>query len=356
MPDRPVNVTISLPLADELQDTIRKTDPRLNVTALTRAQRRVYRDGRPLWAGYPEPPRAEDESEEEARERLAPILRETEVLLTNPIVPDDIVERAPALKWLQLTSAGVDRLLDAPVVQSHVTVTTASGIHAVPISEYVIGAMLAFAKGLPRALRAQQERAWRPFWPDELDEKTVGVLGVGAIGARVVELAKALGMRVLALRRSAERRMTGAEAGFPGADEMLPPSDLTYLLQESDYVVVALPLTPESRGLIGEAQLRSMKPGAVIVNIGRGAILDEQALVAALKEGTVAGAALDVFQQEPLSGESELWGLENVILTPHISGGTPRYMERAVALFCDNLRRYLADEPLRNVVDPARGY
>src|SRR5206468_3906972 len=148
--------------------------------------------------------------------------------------------------------------------------------HAVPISEYVIGAMLAFAKGLPRALRSQQERIWRPYWPDELEEKTVGVLGMGAIGARVVELAKALGMRVLAMRRSVERRTTGAP--------------------------------------------------------------------------------LDVFQQEPLSGESELWGLENVIVTPHISGGTPRYMERAVALFCDNLRRYLADEPLRNVVDPARGY
>src|SRR5437867_10722612 len=185
MPNHAVNVTIALPLAVDLGETIRQTDPRLNVTALTRAQRRVYRDGRPLWAGYPEPPQADDESEEEARERLAPILRETEVLLTNPIVPDDILSTAPALKWLQLTSAGVDRLLDAPVVRSRVVVTTASGIHAVPISEYVIGAMLAFAKGLPRAIRAQQERVWRPYWPDELEEKTVGVLGVGAIGARV---------------------------------------------------------------------------------------------------------------------------------------------------------------------------
>jgi phosphoglycerate dehydrogenase-like enzyme len=356
MADRSAKVTLALPVADELQEMIRSTDPRLEVTALTRAQRRVYRDGRPLWAGYPEPPRAEDESEDEARERLAPILRETEVLLSNPIVPDDIVERAPALTWLQLTSAGVDRLLNSPVVQSRVTVTTASGIHAVPISEYVIGAMLAFAKGLPRAFRAQQERVWRPFWPDELEAKTVGVLGVGAIGARVVELSKALAMRVLAMRRSVDRRMTGEEARNPAVDEMLPPSGLNYLLGESDYVVVALPLTPESRGLIGEEELRAMKPNAVIVNIGRGAIIDEQALVRALKEGWIAGAALDVFQQEPLSGESELWGLDNVIVTPHISGGTPRYMERAMALFCDNLRRYLADEPLRNVVDPARGY
>ena len=356
MTDRRVNVTIALPIADELHETIRNTAPSLNVTALTRAQRRVYRGGRPLWAGYPEPPRAEDESEEEAKERLEPILRDTEVLITNPVVPDDIVERAPNLKWLQLTSAGVDRLLDAPVVNSHVMVTTASGIHATPISEYVIGAMLAFAKGLPKAFRAQQERVWRPFWPDELEDKTAGVLGVGAIGARVVKLAKALDMRVLALRRSVDRRLTVDETGMPGVDEMLPPSDLPYLLAESDYVVVALPLTPESRNLIGEAELRAMKPNAIIVNIGRGAIIDEAALVRALKDGSIAGAALDVFQQEPLSAESELWGLENVILTPHISGGTPLYMERAVGLFCDNLRRYLEDEPLRNVVDPARGY
>lgn len=356
MPDRTVKVTLALPVADELQAMICNAHPRLNVTALTRAQRRVYRDGRPLWAGYPEPPRAEDESEDEARERLEPILRETEVLLSNPIVPDDIVERAPSLNWLQLTSAGVDRLLNAPVVQSPVTVTTASGIHAVPISEFVIGAMLAFAKGLPRAFRAQQERTWRPYWPEELEAKTVGVLGMGAIGARVVELSQALGMRVLALRRSAVGRVKGNRSGAVGVDEVLGPEELPYLLTESDYVVVALPLTDETRSLIGEAELRAMKPNAVIVNIGRGAIIDEAALVQALKEGRIAGAALDVFQQEPLSGESELWGLENVIVTPHISGGTPRYMERAVELFGDNLRRYVAGEPLRNVVDPARGY
>jgi len=148
----------------------------------------------------------------------------------------------------------------------------------------------------------------------------------------------------------------GNGSGVMGADEVLGPEELPYLLAESDYVVVALPLTEETRTLIGEAELRAMKPSAVIVNIGRGAIIDEAALVRALKEGRIAGAALDVFQQEPLSGESELWGMDNVIVTPHISGGTPRYMERAVELFCHNLRRYVSEEPLRNVVDPARGY
>ena len=138
--------------------------------------------------------------------------------------------------------------------------------------------------------------------------------------------------------------------------EFLPPSELPYLLGESDYVIVAVPLTDESRRMIGETELRLMKPTAVLVNIARGAVIDEAALIRALKEGWIAGAALDVFEQEPLPAESEIWKLPNVLLTPHISGGTPRYMDRAVDLFCDNLRRYLAGQPLRNVVDPERGY
>ncbi len=347
-----VNVTLALPVAEELQERIWSVDERLAVTALSRAQRRVFRQGRPLWAGYPEPPLPEEESEDEAKARLDEILRETEVILSNPVVPDDIVQRAPQLSWLQLTSAGVDRLLGSAVVRSHVTVTTASGIHAVPISEYVIGAILAFAKGFPKATRSQMERRWNPYWPEELEGKTLGVLGLGAIGSRVAELGQALGMRVLAARRSANERQAADGCSL----EVLPPSEIPYLLAESDYVIVAVPLTPESRRMIGEAELRSMKRTAVIVNIARGAIIDEPALVRALKEGWIAGAALDVFEQEPLSPESELWGMANVLLTPHISGGTPRYMERAVDLFCENLRRYLAGEPLRNEVDPERGY
>lgn len=351
-----LRVTSALPLSKDLEAMVRQTDPRIDFTVLSRAQRHVYRDGRPLWPGYGEPPGPGDESEEEARAALEPVLAQTEVLLSNPVVPDNVVERAPNLKWLQLTSAGVDRLIDAPVVHSHVNVTTASGIHAVAISEYIIGAMLAFAKGLPKAALAKAQRAWRPYIAAELAAQTAGIIGVGAIGARTAQLAKALGMRVLAMRRSATKRLTGGATGDPNIDEMLPPSDLDYLLAESDYVVLALPLTPESAGLIGEPQLRAMKPSAVIVNIARGAVIDQDALIAALRNGEIAGAALDVFTPEPLPSESPLWDLDNVILTPHISGGTPRYMELAVALFCDNLRRYLVGEPLRNVVDPARGY
>jgi phosphoglycerate dehydrogenase-like enzyme len=351
-----IRVTLALPLTNEMVEAIRAVSDRLQVTALSRSERFVYRDGRPLWAGYAEPS-VDETTLDAARETLEPILRETEVLLSNPIVPDGILDRAPKLRWVQLTSAGADRLVDSELVLSgRVSVTTASGIHAIPISEYVIGAMIAFAKGFPHASRSQAKNTWQAYMPRELDGATVGVLGLGAIGGRVAELSKALGMRVLAVRRSCERRMTGAEAGEPFADEMFPRSELAAFLGECDYVVLAVPLTAESRHLIGEAELAAMKPGAVIVNIARGAVIDQDALIRALKGGRIGGAALDVTEPEPLPPESEMWGLDNVMLTPHISGGTPHYMDRAIELFCDNLRRHLAGEPLRNVVDPKRGY
>jgi phosphoglycerate dehydrogenase-like enzyme len=354
VPD-PVNVTLAIPVVDTLREKVESVDPRLNVVSLSRAQRHVYREGRPLWPGYYDPPagsRPDEESEEEATKALAATLAVTEVVFTNPIIPSDIADRSPNLRWLQLTSAGVDRLLDSPLVRSGVTVTTASGIHAVTISEYVLGAMLTFAKGFTHAVRSQQQSQWSPYGPQELEGQTVGIVGMGAIGSHVAELSHAFGMRVLAIRRSVDQRTPGEGP----VDELLPTSDLPYLLGESDYVVLAMPLTPESTRLIGEAELRAMKPSAVLVNIARGAVIDEPVLIRAMKERWIAGAALDVFEKEPLPSDSELWGLENVLLTPHISGGTPRYMERAVDLFCENLRRYLAGETLRNVVDPARGY
>jgi len=351
-----VNVVLSLGLRQELVAPIREVSPRLNVIPLSWAQRRVYRGGRPVWYAYAEERGPEEETDEEAQANLARILAEAEVLFTSPVIPAGITADALGLRWVQLTSAGLDRLLDSELARSEVTLTTASGIHAVPIGEYVMAVMLAFAKGLPGAMRAQAERTWRPYLAEELHGKTIGIVGLGAIGGYVAKLAKADGMRVLAVRRSTQRRSTGEGAGLDDVDELLPQSDLPYLLSEADYVVVAVPLTAESRGLIGERELRAMKPSARIINIARGAIIDEAALVRALNEKWIGGAALDVFEQEPLPPESELWGMENVILTPHISGGTPVYMERAVELFCDNLRRYLAGEPLRNTVQVDRGY
>lgn len=350
-------VVITVGLEEGLLEQVRAVDPRLRVTLLSREERQVYRGGRPLWVGYGERREGPSRQElQEAEESLARVLAQAEVLFTPPLMPADILSRAPRLRWVQLTSAGVDRLLGSDLARSPVLLTTASGIHAVPIGEYVLGAMIAFAKGFPRSLRRQALRRWEPYWADELYGRTVGIVGLGAIGGYVARLARALGMRVLATRRSTSRRSPGQQAGLPDVDELLPPGELPYLLSQSDYVVIAVPLTPQTRGMIGEEELRSMKPTAVIVNIARGAVIDEGALVRALREGWIAGAALDVFRQEPLPPESELWELENIMVTPHIAGGSPRYMERAVELFCDNLRRYLSGQPLRNLVDRERGY
>jgi len=340
---------------EALPANLRAIDDRLQVTHLTREQQHAFRGGRPLWGGYgggsqPEQP------DPEAEGRLAPILERTEVLLCNPVIPPDIIERAPGLKWIQLSSAGIDRLAETPLANSHVTLTTASGIHSGTISEWVIGGMIALAKGFPNALRAQAQAAWQPYWPESLEGKTVGIIGAGHIGSQVGRVAKAMGMRVIGSRRSIEKRVAGANAGEPEIDELVPATDLHYILAKSDFVVVATPLTPETRGLIGEAELAAMKSSAYLLNIARGAVIDEPAMIDALKEHRIAGAALDVFSQEPLPPESELWGLDNVIMTPHISGGMPDYMERVVGLFAANLRRYLAGDPLANVFDPARGY
>lgn len=354
---RKILVTIALPLGSDLLERVRAVSSTLDVKQLSRTQRYVYREGRPLWAGYNDPPDTGDESEAEAASTLAEVLSKTEVLLTNPIVPGDILERAPALRWLQLTSAGADRLIESPIVLSgRIQVTTASGLHAVPISEYVIGAILAFAKGLPRAMESQAEAAWRPYIAREVEGATVCIVGLGAIGSAVARLAKALGMRVLASRRSCTRRVPGAAAGEHHVDELCPAADVDYLAEQADYLVLSMPLTEESRGLIGEPQLGVMKPTAVIVNIARGPVIDQAALVRALREGRIGGAALDVTDPEPLPPDSELWKAPNVLITPHISGGTPRYMDRAIDILCENLRRYVADETMRNVVDPDRGY
>ncbi len=266
-------------------------------------------------------------------------------------VPASLSDVAPNLKWIQLTSAGADRLLNSGFIEGGVTVTTVSGLHATPIGEFVLSAMLMFAKGAPQAMRAQLKHEWSRFAPRELSGKTVGIVGLGHIGAEVGRLAKAFGCRVIATKRSTTE---SHRALF--ADEIMPAADLHRLLGESDFVVLSMPLTPETRGMIGEAELRAMKPSAVLINIARGPVTVEGALIRALQEGWIAGAALDVFDQEPLPPESPFWDMENVIVTPHISGGTEIYNQRAVEIFAANLKRYLADEPLENVVDPARGY
>ncbi len=348
LPDT-LHVLVTFALEPALMERIRAVDPAIAVDVLGSEQRRLLR-------GVQYPSASERAAVAEglhgAFERADIVFGFWGAELHRAFTDaGSITDVAPRLRWIQLTSAGADRLLDSGFIEGGITVTTVSGLHATPIGEYVLCVMLMFAKGAPRFMRAQARHEWLRYLPSELRGKTVGVVGMGHIGEEVARLSKAFGCRVLATKRS----LTPASSN-EHADELLPAARLPLLLGESDYVVIAVPLTSETRALIGARELAAMKPGAVLVNIARGAVVDEAALVAALRDGRIAGAALDVFEQEPLPPESPLWDLENVVLSPHISGGTEIYNERAVDIFADNLRHYLRGEPLRNIVDPARGY
>jgi phosphoglycerate dehydrogenase-like enzyme len=293
---------------------------------------------------------AEQEGDANAKQKLDALLAEAEVIFGGRL-PQGYLSRAPKLRWVQVTSAGVNRFLDAEMLASPVVLTNASGIHATPIGEFVLALMLMFAKRAPLCFQWKQVKKWEDFDPTVLRSKTVGIVGLGHIGREVARLAKAFGMRVLATRRAARK---AGKARY--VDLLLPAEQLNRLLGESDYVVDALPLTAETDGLIGEAELRAMKPTAYIMNIGRGGTIDEEALVRALEEGWIAGAGLDVFSTEPLPANSKLWDLPNVIYSPHISGGMENYMGQAAEIFTENLRCYLEGRRMVNVVDKKRGY
>jgi phosphoglycerate dehydrogenase-like enzyme len=268
--------------------------------------------------------------------------------------PRDLLLRARNLRWFQQWGAGANWLLRYPdPAELDFVLTNASGVHPIPISEHILAFLLAFARGFHRAMRAQGRNEWIPPGQQEglfeLAGKTMVLVGVGAIGVRTAEVATALGMRVLGVRRD-------PTVGVEGVEEMVGPDQLLDLLPEADFLVLTVPLTHETQGMIGERELRAMKPTAYVVNIGRGGTIQESTLIRALQEGWIAGAGLDVFENEPLPEDSPLWGMDNVIITSHYAGATPRYHERAMAIFLDNLRRYRAGEPLRNVVDKKLGY
>jgi phosphoglycerate dehydrogenase-like enzyme len=266
-------------------------------------------------------------------------------------LPRELFSRAGSLRWYQNWGAGVDWLLQQPeLVDLPFILTNASGVHAIPISEHIFALMLAFARRLHDAVRAQGDGTWmgQPSVM-ELAGKTMVLVGAGAIGGRTARLARGLEMRVIGVRR------------YPAVDsacfdQMVGPNELLDVISDGDFVVLAMPLTPETRHMIGEAELRAMKPTAHLINIGRGGTVDQAALVRALSEGWIAGAGLDVFETEPLPEDSPLWGMDNAILTYHYAGANPHYTERAMAIFLDNLCRYTSGEPMRNVVDKRMGY
>jgi phosphoglycerate dehydrogenase-like enzyme len=266
-------------------------------------------------------------------------------------LPPNTVARAPNLKWIQAISAGVDHLADTDVWRSRIILTGVSGIHATPIGEFVMALMLMFAKNAPLGFEMMKTRNWKRYETHTLRDKTVGIVGLGHIGKEVARLSEAFGMKVLATRRSIKQ---------PGkarnVDLLLPQARMKQMLSRSDYLVLSVPLTPETRHIIGQAELEAMKCTACLINIGRGSLINEDALIRALEEKRIAGAGLDVTYREPLPKNSRLWDFDNVILSPHISGGRENYLMHATELFCRNLRRFLQGKKLLNMIDRSRGY
>lgn len=294
-------------------------------------------------------------SEEEYRRELP----RAEVLFTWRPSGQDI-RQAGCLRWVHVPSAGVDHSLPSELVESSVVLTNSSGLHGVPIAENVLGMMIMLARKLHDCMRFQLEGRWgrddlMRAYPSlsELYGRTAGIVGLGSIGVEIARRAKAFGMQILATKRDVNADLGLAQGWI---DRLLPPEGLPELLRESDFVVIATPLTPATRGLIGEAELRMMKSSAFLFNIGRGPIIREADLIRALKEGWIAGAGLDVFEVEPLPPTSELYRLPNVLITPHYSGIGSGYWERATDLFCENLRRLMLGEELTNVVKKELGY
>lgn len=280
------------------------------------------------------------------KEGWLPHLPEAEILIGWKKEAGEVLQQPNSkLRWVQNWGAGVDKLPLNQFAKRKILLTNTSGVHAIPISETIIGMMLSFARGLNKARMNQAERKWDHKMPlTEIYGKTAGLIGVGAIGEETARVAKALGMNVIGVRRSGEPSLH--------VDEMYPLDRLDDLLAQSDFVINTLPLTDATHHLMGQAQFEKMRPSAIYINIGRGGTTNTEALLAALNNGTIAGAGLDVFEQEPLPESSPFWGMENVILTPHNAGSTEQYKRRALDIFISNLREYAeGKEPSRNRVD-----
>lgn len=340
MPNGPTEILITTPFPEDLLNRLRGISPRINITTIQASR---------------------------ASEIPAETWARTDILYTAYVLPDP--EQVPALKWIQFHYAGIDRFVDEPIFKKDgLVITTLSGAAAPQMAEHALAMLLALSRKLPALMAAQKKAEWpkdrfERFSPLGLRNKTVGIAGYGSIGRQIARLLQPFGAKVLATKRTVmhpgDSGYTIEGLGDPEGElvqRLYPPQALRSMLKECHYLVVALPRTPETTGLINEAMLNALPSGACLVDISRGGIVDQAAVVHMLKNGKLAGAALDVFPEEPLPATSPLWQIPNLILTPHISGGSPHYNEQAVTLFSENLTRYLADLPLYNVFNPSRGY
>lgn len=291
----------------------------------------------------------------------------TEILFTGR--GDFSFERATGLRWVQMENAGIDHIHGTPLWQTSLPIASANGAHLPHLPEYVLTMLLAWAHRVPELLAFQAQAYWFPskdihqLWPRPVYQRTLGIVGYGAIGRELARMAKALGMRILATRRpGGSLDYQGySPPGLGDPDGSLPAAyftlaELPALLRQSDYVVLGVPLMDQTRYLIGAAELAEMLPHALLINIGRGGLIDQDALLAALQQQRIGGAVLDVTDPEPLPADHPLWRQANVLITPHMAGHTAHHFDNVVDLFAENIRRYLAGEPLLNLVERALGY
>jgi glyoxylate/hydroxypyruvate reductase A len=345
---RPIRVVIASFLEPHHVDRIRAVSPRLQVVYEPRL--------------LPPPRFAADhvghpfERPEEDEKRWMSLLAEAEVLFDfDRSHLTDLPERAPSLKWIQATSAGIGQLVDQHRYAERMPgtlFTTASGVHAIPLAEYALMSILMFRRRVPEMLADQRERRWEPFASTDLTARSLAVVGMGSIGREVARVASEFGMRTIGVKRA----VTGVDPDAFHLDALYGLDELHEALRGAEHVVLSVPHTPETEGMIRADELALLAPGAILVNVARGAVVDESALVDALESGHLGGAALDVFQEEPLPADSPFWTMPNVLVCAHSAGTSDRESERITDLFCKNLRRYLVGEPLLNVLDSARMY
>lgn len=287
-------------------------------------------------------------------------LDDVEVMLRGPLPAatfERILARAPNLVWVHSATAGVERVLPAARARD-LAITNARGVFSEPIAEYVLMMILAIIRRLPQLLELQRERTWQPLLATEMRDVTVGIVGLGSIGRAVAARALSFGSRVVAMRRQAgdPAALATTDPDLAGIESILGRDQLPELLAVSDMVVLTLPLTPDTRDLFDAATLAHMKPGSWLINVARGGLVDERDLLRALATGPMAGAVLDAFREEPVPPQSPLYGVPNLIITPHTSWTSGRVLDRSIELFRDNLLRWIAGQPLLNTVDVAKGY
>jgi phosphoglycerate dehydrogenase-like enzyme len=335
--DQIIHVVVTMDFSDELIELLRGTSPLLHIEQYH--------------------PNVPDSAWEKA-----------EVLYTNRPAPTP--QQAPNLKWIQLHTAGMEHMIDKPIVtERDMILTSASGIHAVPIAEYTLGMMLSWEYQFRLMWQSQKDKHWdenryRIFAPTHLRGKTLGIVGYGSIGRELARTAHAFGMNILAVKHNAKQpadhtSYREAETGDPEGnipDRIYPPEALKSMAAECDYLVLLMPVTDATRGMVNADIFQVMRDNAVLINSARGEVVHEPDLIAALQQGHIGGAILDVFQQEPLPPDNPLWELDNVIISPHVAGNSHRYHARAAALFAENLQRYIERRPLLNQYNRDKGY